>query len=245
MAKEAKGKNSTVFYHEWLELLEDFTDEEAGQLMKAVLLFDRDGIKTTFKDRAMRSVFKQMISVTSRNRARYDISCQKKAEYYRKKSEKNETKVQSTTEHYSAVTDNDNDNENDNENVNVNVNEDDDVNDNDAIQPHHLPELDAAPIDLIIRHWNARTITRPIQTFGPVSARANNVRLCINGDLDQFIDTIKHLDEQQFLMRQFMDKGRQITFDWFVKPENYQKVAEGNYAEEWKEAESDGYAVDW
>lgn len=245
MAKEAKGKNSTVFYHDWLDIFADLTAAEVGEITLALLKFDASGEEPHFTDRAMKLVFKQLKATVSRNREAYDEKCEKNRERIAKYWEEQKTKENGRKPTYSNGTDTDSDTDSDTDTDSDSGSGSDTDNDNDAIQPHHLPELNSAAIDLIIHHWNARTITRPIQKFGPVSARANNVRLCINGDFDQFLDTIKHLDEQQFLMKQFMDKGRQITFDWFVKPENYQKVAEGNYAEEWKEAESDGYSVDW
>lgn len=244
---EAKGKSSTIFYHEWLDLLEDFSDEEAGQLLKAVLLFDSTGTKTQFKDRGMKTAFKQMIATTSRNRERYESACQKKAEYYRKKSKGNGTTVQSTIEDYSTVTDNDNDNDNDNEHVNDNDSgsgsDNDNDNDNYTPQPPLLPEK---VIPMVVWHWNQKKITNQIAMFQPSEPRAKAMWECIGDDLDGFISTIESLDDQEYLSEQY-ERGRSVIFDWFVKPENFQKVKEGNYKKSWKkEKEGEGgLKVDW
>ena len=48
--------------------------------------------------------------------------------------------------------------------------------------------------------------------------------------IDEVLSAISGIREQPFLLGQ-NNKGWQITFDWFVKPNNFIKVYEGNYKE--------------
>jgi hypothetical protein len=46
--------------------------------------------------------------------------------------------------------------------------------------------------------------------------------------IDEILSAISNIRESPFLLGQ-NNKGWQITFDWFVKPNNFIKVYEGNY----------------
>ncbi len=93
-------------------------------------------------------------------------------------------------------------------------------------QPETLPELDER--DKVIQAWNARTVTQNIETINSLSKREQDTRLCINGNLDRYLQTINDLDNQSFFLDQ-SKRGNLLKYDWFCNPNNYQKVVEGNY----------------
>ena len=93
-------------------------------------------------------------------------------------------------------------------------------------QPEALPELDER--DKVIQAWNAQTVTQNIEAINPLSKREQDTRLCINGNLDKYLQTINDLDNQSFFLDQ-SKRGNLLKYDWFCNPNNYQKVVEGNY----------------
>lgn len=96
--------------------------------------------------------------------------------------------------------------------------------------PIPLQPVQMTDIDQIIEAWNAQNCTRDIQRISFGSPRYNNLMICVNNDLANFLLTVKELDKQAWLTQRAKD-GELITFDWFVNPTNYQKVVEGNYRE--------------
>ena len=93
-------------------------------------------------------------------------------------------------------------------------------------QPEALPELDER--DKVIQAWNAQTVTQNIEAINPLSKREQDTRLCINSNLDKYLQTINDLDNQSFFLDQ-SKRGNLLKYDWFCNPNNYQKVVEGNY----------------
>ncbi len=101
------------------------------------------------------------------------------------------------------------------------------------LQPQPLPEINADSYE-IISLWNMQKVTQDIDAINPLSKREANTRLCINGNIERFLDTIRSLDDQAFFKKSAQN-GRKLRYDWFVEPDNYQKVIEGNYTDKYKE----------
>ena len=57
--------------------------------------------------------------------------------------------------------------------------------------------------------------------------------------IDDYRTAIENIRGSSFLQG-VNDKGWLITFDWFVKPNNFSKVLEGNYAEKNRKSQGDG-----
>ena len=66
-------KNSFVLYYDLDEVFSFLTNEEAGQLIKAVFAFETRGEVTEFSDRMMQSTYKRIIDSLIRNKAKYDL----------------------------------------------------------------------------------------------------------------------------------------------------------------------------
>lgn len=115
---EAKGKKSMVIYHDWIELFEDFNDEEVGQLLLALLRFDIDGTESKFSDKAMRITYKQLKATVKRDRETYTEKCEKNRERINNYWSRRNTKVNERIPTYSNRTDSDSDSDNDNDSDN-------------------------------------------------------------------------------------------------------------------------------
>lgn len=83
-------------------------------------------------------------------------------------------------------------------------------------------------LDEIIATWNTQSCTHKIDRIPFGGRRYSNTMICINNNLPNFLLTIKDLDNQAW----FADRAKRndpLKYDWFVDPNNYIKVTEGNY----------------
>ena len=81
-------KKSFVLYHDLDEVFSFLTDEEAGQLIKAVFAFETRGEVTEFTDRMMQSSYKRITDSLMRNRKKYDKICEERRNAAHKRWEK-------------------------------------------------------------------------------------------------------------------------------------------------------------
>ena len=117
--------------------------------------------------------------------------------------------------------DNDNDNDNDNDSI---------VNDscNDSLPTSPTTTLDKKDIDTIINTWNTLGLQQ-LQAINSNTKRHTMLKARIGEyTLGTVLGAIESIDKSQFLKGQ-NNRGWTITFDWFVKPNNFLKVLEGNY----------------
>ena len=70
-------KNSLVIYYDILEQLEDFTDEQFGHLLRAVIKFDMTGQEPKFTGE-MKVAFKCMKPILIKNKENYNEICEKR-----------------------------------------------------------------------------------------------------------------------------------------------------------------------
>jgi DnaD/phage-associated family protein len=78
VAKEEK--KSFVAYLDWFDALEEYTDAEVGQLMRALAKYVRTGEKPTFSDRGMRGNFRFMCNGVDSAAEKYENVKQKRRE---------------------------------------------------------------------------------------------------------------------------------------------------------------------
>ncbi len=81
-------KNSFVLYYDLDEVFGFLTDEEAGQLIKAVFAYEIHGETASFEDRMMQSTYKRITENLTRNRDKYDKMCEQRRLAAHKKWEK-------------------------------------------------------------------------------------------------------------------------------------------------------------
>lgn len=236
-------KKSFIAYTDWLDNCEDLSDEEFGQLMRAVMKYAKDGEKPAFADRVMRACWNPIRQAIDRAGESYEQRCERNRQNGKKggRPKKNEEaeKPKKQTVFSKTLNDNDNDNGNDNKNESDAA---------DAAKSALTREAaSAAPAEFsswekeqIVTEWNTNKTTKNIFRIDPMSARSENALACVElVGFEKFLEVIGSADNQGFFQKRFQN-GKPITFDWFVKPENFTKVIEGNYAEEWSD---DGLVV--
>lgn len=90
-------------------------------------------------------------------------------------------------------------------------------------------------VQQVVDAWNELGIN-PIRDVKPNTTRYSLLRARIKQyNLDDILTAISNIRESAFLMGQNKN-GWTIKFDWFIKPNNFQKVLEGNYANTQKQS---------
>ena len=251
------AKNTVLIYTEWLETLNELTMEERGILLTAILNY-QSGLELPEMNKMLKLIFIPIRQSIDRDNTAYIAKCEKNRENGKlggaPKGNQNAKKTTETTERLKKQPKQpDNDNENDNDYVNDNDKDKDNDKDNDnesgsgsgigeaacAAEPPQPPrsEADHAQDDQkrIIYEWNAQRCTQDIR--GLIGRRKQNLAAC--GTTAEVLEVIRSLDQQSYLVQQAND-GKPVTFDWFIQPDNFQKVAEGNYSETYGGEASDG-----
>lgn len=115
-------KNSLVIYYDILEQLEDFSDEQFGHLLRAVIRYDMTGDLPNLKGN-LNIVFKMMKPVLDKNKDKYEELCEKRriaGSKGGKQKVANATNCYQNNQELASVADNVNDNEYDNDTDNEN-----------------------------------------------------------------------------------------------------------------------------
>ena len=83
--------------------------------------------------------------------------------------------------------------------------------------------------DKIREAWNAAGLPS-VRKFMIKSERGDAIKVLVDGyGIDTVLECVERAGKSEFLKR----PGTRIGFDWFLKPDNFQKVLEGNYDERW------------
>lgn len=188
-------KESFIMFTENLELVKELTDEQAGQLYKAILLTE-SGEATEPEDVAARVAYKAIMNQIDRCDRKYEETRMKRSEAGKK-----------------------------------------------AMGKRWGETLKAEDADRIMNAWNALESTgiTPIKSISGKRRDALRARIAEHG-IDAVIAAMDQVRTSEFLRGQ-NDRGWRITFDWFCKPTNFQKVAEGNYKDHGKPQKASGKTV--
>lgn len=226
--KQAKGKTSTIFYHDWLTVFEKMERAEVGDMVIALLKFDATGETPVFKDRMMDIIFADLSRFVKSNREAYEQTCERRRVQKGTKgtlSIQKDTKDTLSTQEYTKVPDKEKDKENDNDKEKEKEKEKD------------IYSVSANEYDRILSAWNSQTfIKAKIDRIPFGSRRYDNTQLCIaEYGFSTFIEEILNLDNNAFF------NDWHPSYDWFSNPNNFMKVRDGNYREKRK----DPNEIDW
>lgn len=107
MARRKDDKRTFIMYADIEDQLQDFTDAEAGQILRAILAYANRGEDPNLEDRALRCLFKNIKSTIDRTDEAYEQKCETNRriaeERERKKREAREVQT-NTNEHERART---------------------------------------------------------------------------------------------------------------------------------------------
>ena len=249
--------DSFILYTSYYALIEGLTDEQLGQLTRAIFLYARDG-KIIKLDPVVRMAFVFIKDNIERNQDKYQAKCEKNRqialERERKKREAREkadntnvhersrTCENNTNVHERSPYDNDNDNDNEYDN-DVSKETDNNIPSKEGLSISENPKVDparrCAKIDFaaIKAYWNTKhdqsgSAMRRLTLMS--DQRKSNVRARIReygGDVQKVYKAIDKAMASDF-MNGKNGKGWVASFDWMMCPSNFPKVLEGNYDNE-------------
>ena len=249
--------DSFILYTSYYALIEGLTDEQLGQLTRAIFLYARDG-KTINLEPVVRMAFAFIKDNIERNQDKYQAKCEKNRqialERERKKREAREkagntnvhertrTCENNTNVHERSPYDNDNENQNGNDN-DVSKETDNNIPSKEGLSISENPKVDpakrCAKIDFaaIKEYWNTKhdqsgSVMRRLTLMS--DQRKGNVRSRIReygGDVQMVYKAIDKAMASDF-MNGKNGKGWVASFDWMMCPSNFPKVLEGNYDNE-------------
>ena len=89
--------------------------------------------------------------------------------------------------------------------------------------------LSEEKLTIIKNEWNRQITTQSIRKLIISEDRAKKTMQCLtNCSFEEFLAVINSLDSQYYF-KCTAEKGNKVSYDWFVKQENFIKVLEGNY----------------
>ena len=252
--------DSFILYTSYYALIEGLTDEQLGQLTRAIFLYARDG-KSIKLEPVVRMAFGFIIDDMKRNKSKYEEKVErwrangKKGGRPRKNQEdkqkpigfENNQEVSKITKQnqevfsktlYDNVYDNEYVNDND-----VSKETDNNIPSKEGLSISENPKVDpakrCAKIDFaaIKEYWNTKhdqsgSTMRRLTLMS--DQRKGNVRSRIReygGDVQKVYKAIDKAMASDF-MNGKNGKGWVASFDWMMCPSNFPKVLEGNYDNE-------------
>ena len=252
--------DSFILYTSYYAIIEGLTDEQLGQLTRALFIYARDG-KTIKLEPVVRMAFSFIKDNIDRNADKYQKKCERNRENIRKRWEKKhaeDTTERTDTTEYERIPSNtnvyeeksripyDNDNEYDNDNDNeydVSKETDNNIPSKEGLSISENPKVDparrCAKIDFaaIKAYWNTKhdqsgSAMRRLTLMS--DQRKSNVRARIREygwDVQKVYKAIDKAMASDF-MNGKNGKGWVASFDWMMCPSNFPKVLEGNYDNE-------------
>ena len=240
--------DSFILYTSYYALIEGLTDEQLGQLTRAIFLYARDG-KIIKLDPVVRMAFVFIKDNIERNQDKYQAKCEKNRqialERERKKREAREKADNTNVHERSRTCENntnvherspyDNDNDVSKETDNIPSKEGSSISENPKVDPaKRCAKIDFAAIK---EYWNTKhdqsgSAMRRLTLMS--DQRKSNVRARIReygGDVQKVYKAIDKAMESNF-MNGKNGKGWVASFDWMMCPSNFPKVLEGNYDNE-------------
>lgn len=215
-----KNNNSGVF------LLNDripYTDEMLATIFRREVNTVRFALKT-FSDFGMIELIDNVITIPNWSKHQTLDAYEKRKErdrlYQREKRAKQKLLIPSAE----ASTDNSTDNSSDVAPLEKEREEEKDI-DIDNISKDILSSNKLLPV---IEAWNKLSLSKLV-AIKPNTNRYKLLKARIKEvGIEKVIEAIESINNSDFLRGQ-NDRGWCITFDWFVKPNNFTKVLEGNY----------------
>ena len=246
--------DSFILYTSDYQLIEGLTDEQLGQLTRALFVYARDG-EVIKLEPVVRMAFVFIKDKIDRNQQKYQKKCERNRENIRKrwnKSNTNDTKeneripndtsvyerIPNDTTRYLYDSDSDSDSDSD-----VSKETDNNIPSKEGLSISENPKVDparrCAKIDFaaIKAYWNTKhdqsgSSMRRLTLMS--DQRKSNVRARIReygGDVQKVYKAIDKAMASDF-MNGKNGKGWVASFDWMMCPSNFPKVLEGNYDNE-------------
>ena len=222
------------------EPLDALTDEQAGKLLKAIFAYQA-GEKVNL-DGLLNVVFLQIKQQIDYNNERYEEKTRKLSEAGKKGMQSRWNKDNEVITKDNEVITKDKVVIKVNNKNNLNVNDNVIVNENETVNGNENKSAKAL-IEEVINAWNAmpnRGIIPKVTSISSGSLRWKMLKARIEEHgIDKVLEAINVAGNSSFLKN-----AEWFCLDWFVKPNNFVKVLEGNYRDKAKEIPRAFKAID-
>jgi len=227
------SKDSFIAYFEWEENCEDLTDDEFGKLMRAVFQYAKNGLKPTFSDRTMKACWKPIMQAVKRTQDSYEAKCEKNRENGKKGGRPKKTEELEKTEKANGFFQNPPEPERERERDPEPERERGRGREPEWTAAKPRTTLTTTTSEEIVLSWNEQPCTRNIQSALQPDKRRDRTEMAmtIAGGADGLLQLISGLSDQAYF------KDRNVDYDWFVDPKNFQNILEGKYKEPRKKKE--------
>ena len=232
-------KNAVLMSYDLLPILKDFIESgnplAAAELAVAVIEYDKDNTEPTFTDDMVAFAWRTMVKPKlDEYRKKYE----ERANRNRKNGEKGGRPPKDeeiTQETHSVINNPENPvglekpNLTPIDKISIDKIREDKVSKEEIREElFELPpkEPKPSPYSPIIEAWNQLPIPR-VTALNGVRLKLLQTRIH-EYSIDDILRAIDNIGKSPFLLGH-NDRGWKITFDWFVKPNNFPKVLEGNY----------------
>ena len=231
-------KNSFVLYTAYQAHIELLSMEQRGVLLTAIMAHAVDA-ELPEMDGMTKMAFSFIREDLDRAADKYEKTCEArrkagcKGGRPKKEEEEKAKKANGFFEKQTKAKKPDNDNDNENENENENEKEDD-----------SSATADELTRKRVVETWNSQLEPLGITPVGAIKVgtkRAQMLRARVKEyGLAYILDAIRTASECSYL--------RDVTWfniDWFLRPNNFQKVAEGNYRDRKAQADRMSWVDSW
>lgn len=197
-------------YFSYLDALEALSDAECGRLFKACLQYASMGQHDTLVGNE-RFIFPMLRGQIDRDCNEYESKC-KQMQANATKSKQMLPKASRSTQEKGKEKDKDKDKDKGKE------------------EGEDSPPTPSFEVSKVVSAWNAIDGITKVERIKSNSERYKscNARITEYG-LDKVLQAVNNIPLSDFLMGK--KKDWKITFDWFVAPNNFPKVLEGNYTD--------------
>lgn len=197
-------------YHSLLASLEPFGDAERGRLFTAALEYSATGTAPQLSGNE-RFLWPTIRAMIDRDKAAYDAKCKQnsanasernrsQANASERSQEKEEEKEEGKGKEESSST----------------------ISDEIVCPP-------ADAVGRVLNAWNGLNVLKPVKKLQAGTNRDTMLKARIREyGIDSVLEAVEIIPRCPFLLGENRN-GWTITFDWFVKPNNFPKVLEGNY----------------
>ncbi len=255
-------KKSFIVHEQWVNMFVGFPDEDVGAIFKAMMRYTMSGDLGDVSP-LHKGILSMMIEVYEADKEKYEETCRKRKEAIEKRWNKsiqpNTTVydgIQKNTNVYKCIqndTDKDKDKDKD-----MDMDMGKDINNNipfpsgkglkkkDTIVSQKEGRIPKEDLNEIIARWN--TLPEPVPRLTvvkPGSKRYESLSARIDDyGIDNVMIAIEKVRKSSFLCGK--SSKWHISFDWFVLPNNFPKVLDGNYtdSEQEQKPKSKGSMVD-
>jgi hypothetical protein len=205
------AKDSFILYLEQKQIFEMLTDEEAGQLIKAIFEYEDTG-QTVTLDRSLQIAFLPIKNVLDRNKEKYEKVVERNKKNIEKRWNKEDTKNTTGKNGIPKNTKNtDNDNEHDNDNDNEHDNDNDNEHDNDKKEKNKKRKTFD---DVFSENHFSNDLENTIKDF--IDMRKTIKKPMTTKALELLIRNLKKLtnleDEQIAILNQSIEHGWQTVY---------------------------------